>query len=41
MPAFNNLNVDLNDPEGFPSLVYERTKENPNEDIAAFCHPCT
>ena len=40
MTTFNDLSVDLNDPEGFPSLVYERTKENPNEDIAASCHLC-
>ena len=39
MPTFNDLNVDLDDPEAFPSLIYERTKENPNKDITS-CRPC-
>ena len=40
MTAFNELNVDLDDQEAFPSLIYERTKENPNKSMLSFCHPC-
>jgi hypothetical protein len=40
MPNFNDLNVDLNDDKAFPSLVFERTKENPNEDLSTNCRVC-
>jgi len=40
MPTFNDLNVDLNSDEDFPSFIYERTKENPNVDISKNCTPC-
>lgn len=40
MPFFNELAVDLNDEEHFPSIIYERTKPNPNPDLAVPCHPC-
>jgi hypothetical protein len=34
MANFNSLNVDLNDKEYFPADIYERTKVNPNYDLA-------
>lgn len=40
MPNFNSLNVDLNDEEYFPADIYERTKNNPNFDLAVPCLPC-
>jgi hypothetical protein len=40
MAFFNDLNVDLNNEEDFPPLIYERTKENPNKEISEFCRPC-
>ena len=40
MPNFNDLTVDLDDGEAFPSPVYERTKENPNEDLSTTCTVC-
>ena len=40
MANFNDLNVDLNDDEYFPSDIYERTIKNPNFDLAIPCLPC-
>jgi len=37
---FNELAVNLNDEEYFPSAIYERTKPNPNPDLAVPCRPC-
>jgi len=40
MLYFNELNVDLNNEEYFPSYIYERTKDNPNPKLTAMCRPC-
>ena len=40
MTYFNELNVDLNNEEYFPSSIYERTKNNPNPNLSAPCYPC-
>jgi len=40
MPFFNELSVDLNDEKYFPASIYERTKPNPNPDLAVPCCPC-
>ena len=40
MANFNDLNVDLNNDEYFPSDIYERTIENPNYDLAIPCLSC-
>jgi hypothetical protein len=39
MPNFNDLNIDLNNEEYFPIDIYERTKDNPNLDLAVPCPP--
>jgi len=39
MPNFNSLNIDLNDEDYFPIDIYERTKDNPNFDLAIPCPP--
>lgn len=40
MANFNALNVNLNDEDFFPVDIYERTKDNPNFDLAVPCPPC-
>jgi len=39
MSFFNELTVDLNNDNDFPSTIYERTKPNPNPDLAVPCRP--
>jgi hypothetical protein len=40
MTYFNELTVDLGDDEYFPSVIYERTRENPNDVLASPCRIC-
>ena len=40
MPNFNDLNVDLDDENAFQSTIYERTKENPNDEVSEPCPVC-
>jgi len=37
---FNELTVDLNNEALFPSQIHERTRENPNMNIAMPCRRC-
>jgi hypothetical protein len=36
---FNDLKVDLDNESLFPIDIYERTKNNPNPEVAAPCKP--
>jgi hypothetical protein len=36
---FNDLKVDLNNESLFPVDIYERTKNNPNPEVATPCEP--
>ena len=40
MANFNELSVDLDDESVFQSDIYERTKENPNDDLSVPCQVC-
>jgi hypothetical protein len=40
MTYFNEMTVDFGDEEYFPSSIYERTRENPNQVLSAPCREC-
>jgi len=39
MMNFDDLTVEITE-DLYPSAIYERTKENPNELLSTQCRPC-
>ena len=40
MSFFNELGIDLNDEAFFSSVIYERTRDNPNLNASSPCRQC-